>query len=177
MGSVIRGMLPHDGNNDKLYDVTVENAVVVVRPVRPHVTESQLDTVVPQFKIGSITVPEASLALFFALKRLNNPSIQGFAGDYSNRFPQDKVLPIDEQNRTAREILTKIVGNSHGGAWVAGPCSMAELKTSGQTCWTVLEYRNDADVLSGDVGYMVRELRQRLARPKKPSGNREGAHP
>lgn len=161
LGAVIREIL----KNSQQYEVVVGDGIVLVHVAGRSTIPTQLDVVVPEYKIDSLTVPEASLALFFRLKRLDDPSIQGFGGNYSDRFPEDKVLPIDEHGKTARDLLTKVVTNSRSGAWIAGPCPMVELRTSGQTCWTILEYRNDPEALARQVSNISHGLRHRTASP------------
>lgn len=162
LGSVMREVLQHS----QRYDVSVEDAVVQVHTAGRSTIATQLDVVVPEYKTESLTVAEASLALLFRLKKLYDPSIGGFGGNYSDRFPEDKVLPIDEHGKTAREILTQVVTNSRSGAWIAGPCPMAELRTSGRTCWTILEYRDDPETLAKQIDNIVHDLTQRLERAR-----------
>jgi hypothetical protein len=161
LGAVIREIL----KNSQQYEVVVGDAIVLVHVAGRSTIPTQLDIVVPEYKIDSLTVPEASLALFFRLKRLYDPSIRGFGGNYSDRFPEDKVLPIDEHGKTARDLLTKVVTNSRSGAWTAGPCPTVELRASGQTCWTILEYRNDPETLAKQIGDITHGLRHRTTSP------------
>ena len=157
LGWVIHKVLPQQ----RQYDVSVSDAVVLVRGIGSRVVRPQLDMILPEFTIGPVTVRHASFVLHFFLVGIADPALQGFAGDFSDRFPDDKVL-LDEHGRSVREILTKIVSRSRSGAWIAGPCPMAELGNSGLGCWEVLDYRDESNVLANDIGAFVAEQKRRL---------------
>jgi hypothetical protein len=156
--TVIRNLLPER----RRYDIDVSEGVVLVHAADPKRVPAQLDMIVPEYKISTLTVPEASLALLCRVKRVADPSIQGFVGSFSSRYPGDKVLPIDERGRTVCELLTMIVSRSRGGAWVAGSCPVSEIPQTSRSCWTVLEYRDDPELLANEVSAAVNEESRRL---------------
>jgi hypothetical protein len=142
----------------KQYQVSESGGVVLVRNAATRADVSQLDTAIASYVIPKeFSLAWASMGLFVRLERLADPSIQSVAGSLSDRHPNDRVGPIDEYGRTARELLTIMVGRSAGAAWVSGPCSASPVRSS-KPCWTVLEYRDEPDVFYPMVNDLVGRL-------------------
>jgi hypothetical protein len=142
------------------YQVSERDGVLLIRSKETVGPMNQLDIIVPDFKIGRISQAWANMALFARLVRLGEPSLQGFAGHLSDRVPNDTVGPFDESGRSARELLTLIVGQSNGASWVSGECSRP---AGGRACWSILEYQDEPPIVNSMIASVLSALiRERL---------------
>jgi hypothetical protein len=137
------------------YQISESNGVILIRNADAMGQMTQLDLVVPEYKIPKLSVAWATLGLLVRLERLADPSIQGMAGSLSDRHPEDQIGPMDERGRTARELLTLIVSQSAGGAWVSGQCLGP---VAGRACWTVIQYRDEPEIVAAMIGNLVDQL-------------------
>ncbi len=149
--------------NGTQYQLSESNGVILIQNAEMPAQTTQLDLVVPEYKISKLSVAWANFGLVVRLERLADPSIQGIAGSLSDRHPEDKIGPIDEHVRTARELLTMIVSQSPGGAWVSGQCLGP---VSGGACWTVIQYRDEPEIVAAMVGNLVNQLTTERASKK-----------
>ena len=143
------------------YQLSESNGVILIRNADSMEQMTQLDIVVPEYTITKLSMAWANFALLARLMRLADPSIQSIAGTLSDRHPEDQIGPMDEHGRTARELLTLIVSQSAGGAWVSGQCLGP---VSGRACWTVIQYRDEPEI----VAAMIKNLVNRLAAERAP---------
>ena len=68
---------------------------------------------------------------------------QGVAGSIPGNDETNRVAPIDERNRTVRDLLGLIVSRSDsGGIWVSDSCDMAIYDTGRASCWEVTPYKH-----------------------------------
>ena len=130
--AAIRQLLPDPAS----YEFSEQNGVILIRRGD---FGTWLDHNV-SFVVGRTTVQWASMSLFMEVARLADPSIGGFAGDYNPGNANDLVGPVNEQNKSLRELLTLIVSRSRGGAWISGRCAVTDESISHEPCWTILEY-------------------------------------
>ncbi len=143
------------------YQITHKDETILIQRTNPPPQPTELDTVVPEFKTGKISLAWANTGLYWRLVRLSDPSIQGIAGHLSDRVPKNLVGPFNERKQTTRELLTMIVGQSAGATWVSGPCSIPT--RSGQPpCWTLLDYGEDPAVFQSLVRDLADRLREQL---------------
>lgn len=157
---VIQRLLPKEQ-----YIVSESDGAILIRNTEAMTRAMQLDIVVPEFKISRISLAWANMALVARLLLLADPSLQGIGGSVSDQAPRHMVGPLDERGRTVRDLLTLIVGQSSGAAWVAGQCLGPFRAEEGQ-CWTILDYHNDRPILDS----MIRQVVDKLARAKRPQG-------
>ena len=143
------------------YQLSESNGVILIRNAETPAQVTQLDIVVPEYTITKLSVAWANFALLARLMRLADPSMQSIAGTLSDRHPEDQIGPMDEHGRTARELLTLIVSQSAGGAWVSGQCLEP---VSGRACWTVIQYRDEPEI----VAAMIRNLVDQLTTERAP---------
>ena len=142
--------------NGTQYQLSESNGVILIRSAEmPAQATTQLDLVVPEYTTTKLSVAWANFALLVRLMRLADPSMQSVAGTLSDRHPEDEIGPMDEHGRTARELLTLIVSQSPGGAWVSGQC-LGPL--SGRACWTVIQYRDEPEIVAAMVRNLVNQL-------------------
>ena len=147
------------------YQLSESNGVILIRNADALRQMTQLDIVVPEYTITKLSVAWANLALHVRLLRLADPSMQSMAGSLSDRHPENKIGPMDEHGRTARELLTLIVSQSPGaGAWVSGQCLGP---VSGRACWTVIQYRDEPEIVTAMIGNLVNQLTTERALQKR----------
>ena len=144
------------------YQLSESNGVIHIRNVETMAQMTQLDLVVPEYKFDRLSVAWATLGVSARLQRLADPSIQGIAGSLIDRLPNNKIGPVDERGRTARELLTLIVSQS-GGAWISGQCLGPVLS---RACWTVIEYRDEPELVVSMAASLARELTAERTTPK-----------
>jgi hypothetical protein len=137
------------------YQLSESNGVILIRNADAMGQMTQLDIVVPEYTITKLSVAWANFALLVRLMRLADPSMQSIAGTLSDRHPEDQIGPMDEHGRTARELLTLIVSQSAGGAWVSGQCLGP---VSGRACWTVIQYRDEPEIVAATGRNLVNQL-------------------
>jgi hypothetical protein len=99
-----------------------------------------LNTRIPQFRIGEISMHEASLALSLHLYFVVNPKSGGIAGDSPGGNQAFRVGPFDLKNATVRDILNRIVSQHSNGAWIVQQPPWTMGKDLGAGLWKVLEY-------------------------------------
>jgi len=145
------------------YQLSESNGVILIRNADAMGQMTQLDLVVPEYTITKLSVAWANLALHVRLERLADPSIQGIGVSLSDRHPEDQIGPMDERGRTARELLTLIVSESPGGAWVSGQC-LGPMSES--VCWTVIQYRDEPEIVAAMIGNLVNQLTTERASKK-----------
>jgi hypothetical protein len=105
-----------------------------------------LNTRIPQFRIGEMSMREASLALSLHLYFVLNPKSDGIAGDSPGGNLAFRVGPFDLKNATVRGILNQIVSQHRNGAWIVQQPPWTMGKDLGYGLWKVLEYdRTDAE--------------------------------
>jgi len=146
---------------DARYQLSESDGVILIRNVGTMGQTTQMDTVVPEYKIADMSVVMANFALVMRLHRLAAPTpLRGLGASILGDHPNNRVGPINEHGRTARELLTRIVGQSPGGAWVAGQCLGSVLQ---RPCWSVIEYSDERESVVGRIGHLVQELAAELA--------------
>jgi hypothetical protein len=145
------------------YQLSESHGVILIRNVEAMGRMTRLDVVVPEYKIPRMSVAWANLGLGTRLMRLADPSVQSIFGSLSNRLPNNQVGPMDEHGRTARELLTLIVSQSLGGAWVSGRCLGP---VSSRVCWTIVEYRDDRETIAAMIDHIVHDLTAEWRSPK-----------
>jgi hypothetical protein len=132
--AAIRQVLP----NQYSYELSEQSGVILIRGTGSNIG-TWLDHKV-SFVVDRTTVQWAGMNLFMTVARLADPSIGGFAGDYNPGNTNDMFGPVNEQNKSLRELLTLIVGSSRGGAWISGRCAVTDESIARQPCWTILQY-------------------------------------
>ena len=145
--------------NGGSYQFSENHGVIYIRNAGAMPQMTQLDTVVPEYTIPRMSIARAMLGLFIRLERLADPSLGNMGIHYSDPYPDDQVGPMDEHGRTARELLTLIVSQSPGSAWVSGQC-LGPVTASQGPCWTVLSYRDlpkNAAIVENLVGKLTVE--------------------
>ncbi len=145
------------------YQLFESKGVIHIRNADMVSQMTQLDLVLPEYKIPRMSVAFAMLGLSVRLHRLADPSMQSMAASISDRFPDDQVGPMEERGRTARELLTLIVSQSAGGAWISGQCAGPLFQ---RPCWRVIQYVEERQSLESTVGNLVHELTAQLT-PQK----------
>jgi hypothetical protein len=109
-----------------------------------------LNTRIPQFRIGEISMHEASLALSLHLYFVLNPNSGGIAGDSPGGNLAFRVGPFDLKNASVRDILNRIISQHSNGAWIVQQPPWTMGKDLGYGIWKVLEYdRSDAEYSRG----------------------------
>jgi hypothetical protein len=151
------------------FQIFEADGVIVLRNMDAMKRSSQLDVAVPGFGLGKADTRWASVVLDGTLQILADPSAQGFAGSLLGNPPDDTTGPFDEHGRTARELLTLIVGRSAGGSWESGRCA-APKDLGGRGCWTLVQYRDSPETVSRVIGDIAgRLLREETLEQKKNS--------
>jgi len=145
------------------YQVSESHGVILVRNADSIRQTTQLDTAVLEYTIPRMSVTRAIFGLRARLKRLADPSIQTLLGTYSDRFPDDQEGPMDEHGRTVRDLLTMIVGQSRGGAWISGQCS-GQSNATQAPCWNLVSYHEEPETLVA----MIANLTNKLAVERTP---------
>jgi hypothetical protein len=148
-GDVLRALL-----KEKPYQSSEKGGVVLVRSADSTSRVTQLDVVVPEFKMPRATLASAEALLFQGIRLSLDPSIKGFAGSVLGDVAE--VGPLDEHERSAREILT-LLASQAGGAWVSGLCPVAA-DSSSKACWTIIPYDSDPEVFKSEVRHLVAKL-------------------
>jgi hypothetical protein len=148
------------------YQISEQRGVILIRNMEAMGHDTELDVIIPEFKTDRISVPWANMALLVRVVMLADPSLQGFAGNVSDRIPEDKVGPFDEKGRTVREILTLIVGQSGGGAWVSGRCPTSRRGDEARACWDILQFQEDPTTADSVTKEIVRKRADELSQPK-----------
>jgi hypothetical protein len=140
----------------KPYRIFAQDGVILIRNLGDASHPTTLDTVLPEYVIAQKTsIASAESALQGSLMMLEDRSAGGYAGTYSDRVPEDQVGPMNEHGRTARAILTLIVSQSTGAAWVSGTCR-PPLK--GRACWTIFDYHDQPSALNSILEDWIRAL-------------------
>jgi hypothetical protein len=116
---------------------------------------TQLDAVIPEFAIPVGSLEFAEMRLSAAISMYLDPSIKGFAGSL-HQGPHF-VGPIEEHERSARDLLT-LIASQAGGAWIAGLCPAAPGAGSLLKCWTILPYDLSPEIFRARVAQRVAEL-------------------
>jgi hypothetical protein len=75
-----------------------------------------------------------------------DPKIRAFAGDHPGGDFNDPVGPLEEHNRTIRQLLDKIVAESKGGVWI--------LPAEDSRARDILEYGE----WNGAYAFLLREI-------------------
>jgi hypothetical protein len=120
------------------YELRGIGKVIHVSP-RKKAPGDWLDTRIPRFQCARAGVQTVSNVLFMTLRRVEDPTLRGFVGDYWPGDTRDQAGPFDERNRTLRELLDLIVISSKGGLWLAvGGRARGEGLASHP--WMILEY-------------------------------------
>lgn len=145
------------------YQLSESHGVILIRNVEAMGRMTQLDVVVPEYKIPRMSVAWANFGLRARLMRLADPSVQSIAGSLSDRLPYNRVGPMDERGRTARELLTLIVSQSLGGAWISERCLGP---MSSRACWTIVEYRDNRETIAAMINHIVHDLTAEWRSPK-----------
>lgn len=122
--------------NQTTYEFSEQNGIILIRRTD---FGTWLDHNI-SFAVGRTTVQWASMSLYMEVARLADPSIGGFAGDYNPGNTNDFVGPVNEQEKSLRDLLTLIVRSSRGGAWISGRCAVTDESIAREPCWTILEY-------------------------------------
>jgi hypothetical protein len=113
---------------------------VVVIGSLPREPAHWLDFVVPRFvsSRNDLMFVDSTLKMTFAAAA--NPSIQTFVGSFPGGDPADLVGPFDEQRKTLRELLNRLILESNGALWVVyGPAESAPTPPKGGF-WRILPY-------------------------------------
>src|SRR5579864_104679 len=140
--ALIRAILPPE----HAYQLSVQDGLILIRRAEQARGGTWLDSPVPSFTTGRVTVQQASMNLFMTVALLVDPSIQGFAGSFNPGNVSHSIKPIDERGRSLRDLLTLIVSNSaRGGAWISDECAQNDPSLTREPCWTILEYDSSAD--------------------------------
>jgi hypothetical protein len=140
----------------KSYRVFEQDGVILIRNLADASHPTTLDTVLPEYVIGQKgSLASAEWGLQMRLVIIEDPSIRGVAGTYSDRVPDDLVGPFDEHGRTARAILTLLVSQSTGAAWVSGRCLPP---VAGRACWTIFDYHDERSALDSMLEDRIRGL-------------------
>jgi len=114
----IRLILGHD----QQYSVEAHERVIEISRItsEPH-AKNIFDYVLPDFESRRASVQELSNLLSMQLVvDLKAPEVTGFAGNYPAGDLSNEVGPFREHNRTLRSLLTAILSQTKGGAWISG---------------------------------------------------------
>jgi hypothetical protein len=140
----------------KPYRTFEQDGVILIRNLADTSHPTTLDTVLPEYVMGQKgSLASAEWGLQMRLVIIEDPSIHGVAGTYSDRVPDDQVGPFDEHGRTARAILTLLVSQSTGAAWVSGRCLPP---VAGRACWTIFDYHDQPSALGSVIEDRIRAL-------------------
>jgi hypothetical protein len=151
VGEVVRTLL-----NEKPYRISEEGRVIVIRSAESASRFTQLDATIPEFKMAPGTsLGWAEVRLFIEIRIAADPSLRstGFAGSILGEQPE--IGPIEEYERSAREILT-IMASQVGGAWVSGLCPAARDLPS-RPCWNVIPYGSNSELFRDLANLRVSE--------------------
>jgi len=138
------------------YRVSEQSGVIVVRNLETMSRQTLLDTILPDFVTKrKQSLGSAEWILMGSLMLFEDRTASGIAGTYSDRVPDDVVGPFDEHGQSVRDLLTLLVRQSSGAAWVSGRCLPP---AQGRACWTILDYHDDHTALDGFLKERTREL-------------------
>lgn len=123
------------------YNVSASDGVILIRKkgVKP---PAWLDHRLPQFEIPRMSLMWAQTRLWMELERQLNPSDGGFAGNGPPGDPADLVGPFHEREKTVRQLLNEIVGESKGAMWfvTTGDVRLSLPAGASNRFWTFVEF-------------------------------------
>ena len=118
------------------------SGVIVISNAKGHNFPTLLDQVLPTYDLPrATTLEQANAVLYMDIVLVQDPSIRGFAGEYSPANTRPSIAPIRLSNVTVRDVLNHLVRCDGSAAWIVhAPASkMAQLPKNGQL-WLIVPY-------------------------------------
>ena len=150
MDTALRSLLPRG------YTIFEHGRVVIIEP--PGGAPAWLSQKIPQFRLPVAEPVRMAVyaTLYLNYEMARDPARKtGFAGDVLGPDPANTIGPLNERDKTMRQLLSLIAERSHGGMWIATPHPLGMRSAP----WDFLEYQRQEQQDESTLRWIADRLR------------------